>query len=81
MAKLTHLPTLKERNDRYIRRVFKLCGGNVSQTARVLGIGRATAYRELQRLGVDFAARERKRLADIQLRDRLDYLGRPARTL
>ncbi len=46
------LPTLKERNDRYIRRVFKLCGGNVAATAKVLGLGRATAYREVARLGI-----------------------------
>ncbi len=62
-----NLPTMQERNDRYVRRVFAVCGGNVDRTAAALGIGRATTYRWLKRLGVNFeqrmvenAARQRK---------------------
>lgn len=47
---LRTLPTLQEREDRYFRRVLALCGGRVTTAARVLGIGRATAYRKLRDL-------------------------------
>lgn len=43
---------MKQREDRYIRRVFKLMGGSVIRTAKTLGIGRATTYRRLYSLGL-----------------------------
>jgi DNA-binding NtrC family response regulator len=71
------LPTLQERNDRYVRRVFRLCGGKVGLTAKTLGIGRATLYRWLTKLGVDFDARQAER----ELDRRIKHLGREARTM
>ncbi len=35
-----------------LRDALRACGGNVSEAARRLGIGRATMYRRMQRLGV-----------------------------
>ncbi len=72
-----NIPTLQERNYRYVRRVFRLCGGSVNLTARTLGIGRATLYRWLTRLGVDFDARQAER----DLARRIKHLGREARTM
>jgi regulatory Fis family protein len=51
MNHLHELPTLRERDDRYVRRVLLLCGGSVATAAAVLGMGRATLYRRVQKLG------------------------------
>lgn len=71
------LLTLQERNDQYVRHVFQACGGSVTNAARTLGIGRATLYRWLAKLGVSFEAREAER----NLARRIKHLGRPARTM
>jgi DNA invertase Pin-like site-specific DNA recombinase len=42
------LPSLREHERSYMRRVLLLCGGDVTLCARVLGIGRATLYRKIQ---------------------------------
>lgn len=46
------LSTLAERENRYMRRVLKVCEGDVTRAARVLGIGRATLYRKLSSLAL-----------------------------
>jgi len=46
------LPTLEELERRHIERAISACGGNLSQAARVLGIGRTTLYRKLEQYGV-----------------------------
>ncbi|ANB01822.1 sigma-54 dependent transcriptional regulator [Ectothiorhodospira sp. BSL-9] len=43
----THMPTLQEIEDRYIRWVLERLDGNKRQAAKVLGIGRRTLYRRL----------------------------------
>lgn len=48
---LAALPTLEERERRYMLRVLRLAGGNVVVAAEVLGIGRATLYRKIEKLG------------------------------
>lgn len=52
MVNLARLPTLKERNVRYVRRVLLLCSGSVGRTANVLGIGRSTLYRWCVKNGI-----------------------------
>jgi hypothetical protein len=47
-----NLPTLAQREQRYIRRVISLCGGDVAEAAAVLGIGRSTCYRKVAELGL-----------------------------
>ncbi|MCG6964840.1 MAG: sigma-54 dependent transcriptional regulator [Acidobacteria bacterium] len=44
--------TLEEMEGRTIRRVVKACGGNLSEVARRLGIGRSTLYRKLDQFGI-----------------------------
>ena len=47
-------PTGFERAERdAVKRALARAGGNVSQAARQLGVGRATLYRRLKRLGLD----------------------------
>lgn len=75
------LPTIQEREERYIRRVLALMGGSVGMTAKVLGIGRATLYRRLLEMGFNLAETQQKKLSDRRLQKRLEYLGRPARTM
>ena len=41
--------TLAALEERYIRRVLKVAGGNKTQAARVLGLDRRTLYRKLER--------------------------------
>lgn len=53
--RLGQLPTLEQRNARYIRRVMRLCRGNVTLAARVMGIGRATLYRKVSELQLETA--------------------------
>ncbi|MCG8423925.1 MAG: sigma-54 dependent transcriptional regulator [Proteobacteria bacterium] len=43
-------PTLEELERRYIRRVLEATRGNKAQTARILGMGRRTLYRWLERM-------------------------------
>ena len=43
-------PTLDEVERRYIRRVLEATRGNKAQTARILGVGRRTLYRWLERM-------------------------------
>lgn len=52
------LPTIQEREERYIRRVLALMGGSVGMTET-----------------------QQKKLSDRRLQKRLEYLGRPARTM
>jgi hypothetical protein len=64
------IPTLREHTDRFIRRVFKLCDNCPTKTAAMLGIGRATAYRQAYRLGImtvqpaDVVAEKRRKNAE-----------------
>ncbi|MEM9457787.1 MAG: sigma-54 dependent transcriptional regulator [Myxococcota bacterium] len=46
------LPTLDELERRYVGRVLKLCGGNKSRAARILGVERRTLYRKLDKYGI-----------------------------
>ena len=41
-------PTLREVEDRHIAHVLELCGGNISEAARRLGIYRSTLKRRLR---------------------------------
>ncbi len=43
---------LEEIEERYILKVVEACRGNKSQAARVLGIGRKTLYRRLEKVGL-----------------------------
>ena len=45
------LATLEELERQHIQRAIAACGGNLSQAARVLGIGRTTLYRKLEQFG------------------------------
>jgi DNA-binding NtrC family response regulator len=40
---------LDQLQDQEIKRVLKECGGNVTQAATVLGVGRATLYRKIKK--------------------------------
>ena len=46
------LITLEELEERYIRKVLELMGGNRSMAARTLGLDRTTLYRKLKRYGL-----------------------------
>lgn len=48
-----HFPTLDEVQRRYIRRVLEATHDNKAQTARILGLGRRTLYRWLERMEND----------------------------
>jgi hypothetical protein len=48
ISRLRYLPTLEQRERRYIARVLALCSGDLPRAARVLGIPRSTAYRKLK---------------------------------
>ena len=43
------LPSLDELEARYIRRVMEMVGGNKSKAAEILGLGRSTLYRRLEK--------------------------------
>ena len=47
---------LRLQQDHTVRRVLDTCGGNLSETARRLGISRNTLYRKLRGLGADSGA-------------------------
>ncbi len=47
------LPTLAQLEDRYIRHVLERVEGNKSRAAEILGLGRSTLYRRLERLEAD----------------------------
>lgn len=42
------IETLEDIERAHIRRALRLCGGNVTKTAYLLGISRATLYRKLK---------------------------------
>ena len=46
------LLTLKALEERYVRRVLQIVGGNRTAASRVLGIDRKSLYRKMQRLGI-----------------------------
>lgn len=79
------LPTLQEREDRYIRRVWKLCQGSTTRASKVLGIGRATLYRRLYVLGlIEHKTRAERVEEQRRAAARRAYLAqfeRPPRTL
>ncbi len=62
--RLEQLPTLEQRNARYIRRVMQLCNGDVTAAALVLKVGRATLYRKVRAMQLETQGerRERERL-------------------
>jgi DNA-binding NtrC family response regulator len=43
---------LQTLEDEYIRRVFRFCGNSPMKAAVVLGIGKTSIYRHLNRLGI-----------------------------
>ncbi len=59
--RLERLPTLEQRNARYIRRVMQLCHGDVDCAAQVLQIGRATLYRKVSELGIETLGQRKER--------------------
>jgi DNA-binding NtrC family response regulator len=46
------IPPMEEVESRMIERAVELCGGNLAQVARRLGISRATIYRRISKLGL-----------------------------
>ena len=52
------LPTLADVESRYARRVLERVGGNKSLAARILGVGRKTLYRILERSAAQRSATE-----------------------
>ena len=50
------LAPLRTVEERYLRRVMQVVGGNKAAAARILGIERKTLYRKLQRLGIESSA-------------------------
>lgn len=78
---MKRLLTIKERNDRYIRRVLILSGGSVGKAAKVLGVGRATLYRWLLAMGFKLKETQESRLIERRLKDRVEYLSREFKTL
>ena len=48
-------PPLADVEREMIRQILESCGGNMSETARRLGIGRATLYRKLKKYGLAIA--------------------------
>lgn len=59
--RLEQLPTLEQRNARYIRRVMQLCGGDVTAAALVLKVGRATLYRKVRELQLETQGERKER--------------------
>jgi DNA-binding NtrC family response regulator len=59
--RLEALPTLEQRNVRYIRRVMALCNGDVTTAARVLKVGRATLYRKVRALQLETQGERKER--------------------
>lgn len=51
--RLARFRTLDQIQNTYVRRVMSACGGDVTAAARVLGMGRATLYRWVQRLRIE----------------------------
>jgi two-component system response regulator HydG len=45
-------PTLKELERDYIADVLALCNGNITQSAKILGINRVTLYKKIDRYGL-----------------------------
>ena len=53
------LVTLRTLEERYVRRVLRMVGGNRSSAARILGIDRKSLYRKMQRFGIVLASPQR----------------------
>lgn len=49
-------PTLRELTDAYVQRVLEICEGHPKKAARILGIGRTTLYRYLDRKKLELLA-------------------------
>ena len=47
------MPSLAEVEAEYVQRVLDQCGGNVSQSAKILGVHRRSLQRKLRQTGVD----------------------------
>ncbi len=47
--------TLEELEADGIRKALEMCKGNISRTSRVLGIGRNTLYRKMEKYGIEYA--------------------------
>jgi DNA-binding NtrC family response regulator len=68
-ARLERLPTLEQRNARYIRRVMLLCRGDVTAAASVLQVARATLYRKIRELKIETRGeREERRRIELEAR-------------
>jgi two-component system response regulator HydG len=57
----TEILPVEELEKRYIRRVIKVCGGNKSKAAVLLGVDRRTLYRKLERYDAEDLFRAEKR--------------------
>lgn len=51
--RLAQFRTLEQVQETYVRRVVRACGGDITTAARVLGMGRATLYRWVDRLRIE----------------------------
>lgn len=74
-SKLHLLPTLAQREYRYIARVLRIVEGDITLAARVLGIGRATLYRRIRGFDIETRGQRKHREACERLR-RLKEIGR-----
>ena len=52
-AEAPGLPSPRRQEREYLSWVITACGGNKSEAAALLGIGRTTLYRRLRQLGLD----------------------------
>jgi DNA-binding NtrC family response regulator len=52
-ANRSELPSLEEVERRHVAAALSHCRGNLSEAARVLGIGRTTLYRKIEKYGLD----------------------------
>ncbi len=51
--RLARFRTLEQVQETYVRRVMRACEGDVTTAARVLGMGRATLYRWVDRMQIE----------------------------
>lgn len=52
-AGMSRLASLEEVESQHIREVLRIQRGNISQVAKILGIGRNTLYRKMEKYGID----------------------------